>query len=191
MTPDLIIRKAGPREYERALSFYYTLTDKLRSAEYDPRWRREVYPSRAYIKNAVEKGEMYFAVLPKEKTEKAGDGEEDTDVILGAMVINGSAADGYETAPWHTEAGDGEFSVIHTFCVDPDFSHRGIGRRMLAEAKRIAKEAGSRTVRLDVLTDNFHAIHLYEGAGFRFVTKLTLYYDNTGLCDFLLYDYAL
>lgn len=191
MTPAPIIRKAEPCEYERALSFYYTLTDKLQSSEYDPRWRREVYPSRAYIKNAVEKGEMYFAVLPKEKPEQSGNGEGETDVILGAMVINGSAADGYETAPWHTEAGSGEFSVIHTFCVDPAYSHRGIGRTMLAEAKRIAKEAGSRTIRLDVLTDNLRAIHLYEGAGFRFVTKLTLYYDNTGLCDFLLYDLAL
>ena len=38
---------------------------------------------------------------------------------------------------------------------------------------------------------NLPAVRLYESEGFRFVSRVELFYEDTGLTDFLLYEYAL
>ena len=42
-----------------------------------------------------------------------------------------------------------------------------------------------------MLNGNLPAVRLYESEGFRFVSRVELFYEDTGLTDFLLYEYAL
>lgn len=52
-------------------------------------------------------------------------------------------------------------------CVDEPFRGRGVGRRLLAEAEHIAREAGRSAVLISAVAGNDRALGLYESAGFR------------------------
>ncbi len=61
----------------------------------------------------------------------------------------------------------GDRSWITTFGIHPDFRRRGLGRVLLDAQLNRLREAGARTVRLEVLAENHEARGLYEGCGFR------------------------
>ena len=88
-------------------------------------------------------------------------------------------------------AAEGECSEIRALCVLPSYHGRGLARELVAAAKDIARGLGHKALRLDVLNGNLPAVRLYESEGFRFVSRVPLFYEDTGLTDFLLYEYAL
>lgn len=55
---------------------------------------------------------------------------------------------------------------IHDLAVHPDYQRRGIGRRLLEEVERIARERGCCRVTLEVLATNAFARDLYRRFGF-------------------------
>ena len=69
----------------------------------------------------------------------------------------------------------GRRSRLSAFCIQP--SHRQIlgGRELLNHMLKEAKERGDSHIELEVLVDNFPAIHLYEEYGFRAVDDLVSY----------------
>ncbi len=67
----------------------------------------------------------------------------------------------------------------------------GFGRQMVQFAIKLARETGKKAVRLDVLSGNLPAQHLYEGLGFHYVDSMKLYYEDTGRMDFDFYEYSL
>ena len=73
----------------------------------------------------------------------------------------------------------------------PSYHGRGFARELVAAAKGVARGLGHKALRLDVLNGNLPAVRLYESEGFRFVSRVELFYEDTGLTDFLLYEYAL
>ena len=159
----LAIRAARADEFEAVRCFYHRLIDMMEGSEFHPRWEKGVYPSDAFMRSSIERGELYLGLL-------GGD-------IAAAMAINGEGAEGYAGAPWGVRAADGEFSVIHALGVLP--------------SKDVARGLGHKALRLDVLNGNLPAVRLYESEGFRFVSRVELFYEDTGLTDFLLYEYAL
>ena len=173
----LDIRAARPDEFAAVQNFYHKLIDMMEGSEFHPRWEKCVYPSDDFLRSSIERGELYVGML----------GEE----IAAAMVINGEGADGYGGTPWRVRTADGEFSVIHALGVLPTHHGRGFARELVAAAKEIARSRGHRALRLDVLNGNLPAVRLYESEGFRFVSRVKLFYEDTGLTDFLLYEYAL
>jgi ribosomal protein S18 acetylase RimI-like enzyme len=56
---------------------------------------------------------------------------------------------------------------IHDLAVHPDFQQRGVGRRLLAEIEKIARERDCCRVTLEVLEQNDVARRLYRSLGFR------------------------
>ena len=173
----LAIRAARADEFEKVRGFYHRLIDIMEGSEFHPRWEKGVYPSDAFMRSSIERGELYLGLL-------GGD-------TAAAMVINGEGADGYDGAPWSVSAARGEFSVIHTLGVMPSYHGRGFARELVRAAKDIARGLGHKALRLDVLNGNLPAVRLYESEGFRFVSRVELFYEDTGLTDFLLYEYAL
>lgn len=149
----------------------------MEGSKFHPRWEKGVYPSDAFMRSSIERGELYLGLL-------GGD-------IAAAMAINGEGAEGYAGAPWGVRAADGEFSVIHALGVLPSHHGRGFARELVAAAKDVARGLGHKALRLDVLNGNLPAVGLYESEGFRFVSRVELFYEDTGLTDFLLYEYAL
>lgn len=171
------IRQAQIEEFDEVRTFYHTLIDEMRDAEYQPGWEKEIYPSDAELREALEAGWLYT-------------GREDGG-IAAAMIVNHRGNDGYRQAQWPTPAGDGETAVIHVLGVMPRCSGRGLGGEMVRYAIGLARRQGKKVVRLDVLNGNLPAERLYTGAGFQYVQTVSMFYEDTGWTDFLLYEYPL
>lgn len=62
---------------------------------------------------------------------------------------------------------------------------------MVKEAIIIAGENCNKAIRLDVLGSNIPAQKLYTNMGFQYIDTIKLFYEDTGLTDYLLYEYAI
>lgn len=174
---ELTVRKAVPCENTAVRDFYYRVMDDMQALPYHPKWTKGVYPDDAYLESAVDGGEMYLA---------ESEGE-----IVGAMILNGHQGVGYENAEWKVNAREDEVAVIHTLCVLPSQTRRGIGSLLTEKAAEISRLQGKKVIRLDVLVGNLPADRLYRSAGYEFVQRLKLFYEDTGWCDFDLFEYKL
>lgn len=149
----------------------------MQNLTYHPKWQKGIYPEDSALINAIDNGQMHL-------TETYGE-------IIGAMIINHSTTDGYEKAHWKIDAAPDEVTVIHTLGVMPDYIRQGVAKYMVCEAIKIAKHNGQKAIRLDVLEGNLPAEKLYKSTGFYFIERVKLFYEDTGLCNFDLYELAL
>ncbi len=173
----LRFRPAHVEEYASVLEFYHSLIDSMDGAQFAPGWKKGVYPTERFLKSAIESHQLFIGSLNEK--------------IVGAMVMNHECAGGYETAHWKVVAGDDEVMVVHALGVSPDCQRQGIAGRMVSEAIGVCGELGVKAVRLDVLASNLPASKLYLSQGFQYIGTIRLYYEDTGLTDFLLYELAL
>ena len=81
--------------------------------------------------------------------------------------------------------------VIHALGVHPRFGGKGLGARMVEAAIAIARESGIKAIRLDVLEGNEPARRIYLACGFESITSVQMFYENTGLANFELFELAL
>ena len=58
------------------------------------------------------------------------------------------------------------------FAVDPALQRLGIGRRLITECERRARETGAAELALDTAEPAVHLITLYERLGFRFIERV-------------------
>ena len=65
----------------------------------------------------------------------------------------------YQNIYWQIYAEDEEVTIIHRFCIHPDY--RGCGKYLLKQIIKIAKKDGQKSIRLDVVSSNKPAICLY------------------------------
>ena len=171
------IRPALLCEYDAVAAFYDRLIDEMQSAVYKPGWEKGIYPTYAFLEESIRRQELYILLLEGE--------------IAAAMVLNRACTDGYERIVWQIEAPPEEISVIHALGLRPVFQGKGLAKAMVAEAIRLCRKRGDRSIRLDVLGGNEPALGLYPAMGFRYMGTLQLYYEDTGLTDFWLYEYLL
>lgn len=157
--------------------FYHSLIDGRRQAGYIITWVKDVYPSSEFLRAAAENGELYFGME---------DGE-----IAAAMALNHDANEAYRQTQWPTSVSEDEVMVIHALGVHPRFDGKGLGRKMTEEAIAIARESGIKAMRLDVLEGNEPARRIYIACGFVSVAAVQMYYENTGLANFELFELAL
>ena len=172
-----LIRLAKIEEYEQVLKFYYDTIDMLGTSEFNSLWKKDVYPSNAYIRESIEKGNMWVYEL---------DGQ-----IISAMVLNHECNEGYKSVKWPTEVTKEEFFVIHAFGVLPSIHGKGIGSQMLKNAIEYASKNNIKVIRLDVLADNVPAVRLYTKNGFSYVDSTCMFYEDTGWTDFKLFEYTI
>lgn len=172
-TPMLNVRIARTDEFSAIASFYDEMVDDMKHSAFDPHWDREAHPSDAFLRSALEAGNLIVCEY---------DGE-----LAGALVLDRNGADGYETACWNIEASNEEASVIHVLCTLPRFQGKGIARTLLRGALDIARERNQRCVRLDILPDNAPAQSLYESEGFVRICDTVLHYPD-GSFESVLYE---
>lgn len=172
------IRRADREEFAEIRTFYHALIDEMQDAEYKPGWEKEVYPADADLMTALEKGHLY--------TGRLEDG-----VIASAMIVNSAGNDGYRNAEWPTPAAEEETAVIHALGVMPAHSGEGLAKEMVRYAIELARQGEKKAVRLDVLGGNLPAERLYTSVGFRYVQTVSMFYEDTGWADFLLYELPL
>lgn len=67
---------------------------------------------------------------------------------------------------------------INNIAVKEEYRRQGIGKRLMAELVRLAKDNGVRYMTLEVRDSNEAAINLYKGFGFEVKGVRKRYYDN-------------
>ena len=173
------IRLAKPEEFEKVLKFYYTTIDMMEGWEHSSLWKKNVYPSDSYIKESIEKNELWVF-----EDFEQGD-------FISSMILSHEFNEGYKGIDWPTEAGKDEILVVHAFGVLPSCHSRGIGSKMIQNAIAVGRQRGMKAIRLDVLEHNMPANKLYAKNNFNFVSTARMFYEDTGWTDFKLYEYAL
>lgn len=171
------LRLAREQEFLQVRGLYWDILDQMARAEYRPGWKKGIYPSDQWIRAALRESSLYTA--------------REGDALIGAMALDHRSAEGYDSADWGVDAAGGEVSVIHALGVLPAWQGRGAGKCLVRGALETARRNGQRAVRLDVLGTNLTAQKLYERMGFQYRGTLQLYYEDTGLTDFRLYEYIL
>lgn len=172
-----MIRRAETKEYEKVLEFYNQLIDDMQGMEYHPRWKKGIYPSHEELKTALENAELFI--------------DEESGKVVAAMRVNHDVTDGYEKVSWAVNAAKEEVTVVHMLGVAPAVQGKGKGKRMLQFVIDAARREKQKVIRLDVLMGNLPADRLYESMGFICRGKIALFYEDTGLTDFKLYELVL
>ena len=173
----LVIRTALLNEFESVMDFYYELIDSIHKAEFRPDWKKDVYPARQFIYDSISEKNLFIAIIDS--------------TIVGSMVMNQVCSGGYSKVKWNVSAENNEIMIIHALAVSQNFHGKGIAKKMVEYAIDLCRDNGMKAIRLDVLVSNMPAFKLYEKMGFLFIDKIQLFYEDTGLTDFLLYEFAI
>jgi ribosomal protein S18 acetylase RimI-like enzyme len=173
----LNINPATLGSFEAVMDFYYTLTDSMEHSAYHPGWIKDVYPTRDYIRDSLANGELFAGFA---------DG-----VIVSAMVINCFSVKEYSQIHWHVSATPREVLILHALGVSSHMQGKGIGKQMVGYAISRCRNAGAKALRLDVLDTNTPAIKLYSSMGFEYLGVEKLFYYDTGLRDFHIFEMGL
>ncbi len=167
--------KAKPNDFTVVRDFYYQLIDEMQGVDYAPKWAKGVYPSDEFISDAIKNQELYMTIQ--------------NDVIAGVMIINHECNDGYSKVNWKVNAEKDEVNIIHALGVLPVFQGQGIAQAMVQKA--IELSSSQKAIRLDVLGSNIPAQKLYTKMGFEYRDTISMFYEDTGWTDFLLYEYEI
>lgn len=173
----MLIRAAAMEEWEKVVSLYNSMIDGMQNEKYKPGWKKGIYPDEKFVQEAIEKQELYVGI---------SDG-----AFVGAMVVNHEAAGAYESVEWKAAANPGEVAVIHALGIVPERQRQGLAGEMVRDVIARARENGQKAVRLDVLAGNVSAQKFYLALGFEYRGTVQIYYEDTGLTEFLLYEYVL
>ena len=176
-TTTIEVRRAETAEYGNVERFYRELIDSMRDSEYKPDWEMGVYPTVRMLKDAITRQTLYLAYLGSN--------------LVGAMVLNHDCESAYENVKWHINANRDEVMVIHLLGVSPAHQGKGVASQMVSNAIEICVKSKMKAMRLDVLLKNKPAAKLYLSMGFQYVDSVQLYYEDTGLADFQLYELVL
>ncbi len=163
------MRKANQTEYPQVLEFYYSISDSMCDSPFRPTWRRGIYPVLDDLT-----GNLFIAT-------------EDSDGIIGAVLVNGHQGTGYENGVWRLTTD--RVAVVHLLAVAPNHQHKGIARALLSCARDSVRDQAD-VIRLDTLANNLPAKRLYEGFGFQVSGDIDVECEGVGVKKFTLYEYV-
>lgn len=110
----------------------------------------EYYPRREDFVDDIRKNELYVGMMEA--------------AIVVIYTLNRECDEQYRSGRWrHTDC---DYCVVHRFCVDPEYQHRGIARYTLKHIENTLRKAGVGAVRLDAFSGNPFALALYKKAGY-------------------------
>ena len=171
------ITRSGTADLAALWQFYTDVCARQAHDAYTPHWTLGVYPAEDDIRTHVEAGDLY-ALWEDGKP-------------LGALVLTPHDDPEYADVPWPTPAAPDEVAVIHLLAVHPTARGRHLGAWLAREGIRLARELGKRVIHLDVVPGNLAASRIYEAEGFAFACTHEVFYEDTGLMGFDLYEYVL
>lgn len=172
----MIIRPAEANDFARIVEFYDNIIDEMQGLKYHPMWQKRVYPTLDFLKESIEKQELYVLFLEDE--------------IVGTMVIN-HYGNGYDTVKWAVDVPNTEVDIIHALGVKVALQGQGLASALVKKAIELAKANNRKALRLDVLEPNLPAHKLYLKHGFELRETKELFYEDTGWTKFMLYELVL
>lgn len=171
------IRLASPEEFGQVTAFYRDICQRTPDMGVYGHWIYGKHPTDAMLLDYLRQGCLFLW--------------EEEGTPAAAMALTPYQTDFYHGIPWARPLEDDEVAVVHVFCVSPDFRGKGMGRKMMAEAIRLSREAGKKALRLDALDGNLPAHRVYRDAGLLPMGTRPEYYPNTGHADFIYYELLL
>lgn len=136
-----------------------------------------MYPSDEFIKSSLAAEQLYTLT--------------ENGVLCACVILNSEYNEGYDGCAWSIDCGRDEILVPHALAVNPEFQGKGIGKTVVKNILNIAKAENKKTVRLDVLSSCKSAERLYLRCGFRFVEAKEIYYEDTGLTEYKMFELIL
>ena len=164
------VRCAKKEDIKQIEELYGLVSDTMQESAFDIGWKRDIYPSKEMIIFDINQETLYLL--------------EKDEIVIGAVVLNHDYDSCYQNIYWQINAEDEEVMIMHRFCIHPHY--RGCGKVLLKQIIHIAQKQNQKAIRLDVLSSNLPAIHLYEKCGFLLQGKQTMNYGK--LCIACLYE---
>ena len=163
--------KAAPNEFESIRAFYWDLIDSMRQDGKGDNigWKKGIYPSDEFLKDSLAGGTLFTL-------------KDD------CVILNSTANEGYNGIKWSKALADSEILIPHALAVTPPRHGQGIGKCFMAKIFDFARESGKNAMRLDILATNTAAEKLYTSVGFRFVETKKLFYEDTGLTEYKMFE---
>ncbi len=174
---EIDIRKGRPEDLGRISEFYDLMIDDLEAHENYPRWKKNEHPTVEEAAQEIKEGSFYLAEM---------DG-----AMMGNMILNHKAEDGFDHVSWQIEAAPEEVYIIHSLAVHPAYQGQGLAKAFVAFAEDLARNEHCRAIRLSSVEGNFPASHLYETCGYIYRGTASLGYEDRGLPRFDLYEKVL
>ena len=171
------IRQAKSEEFISVRNFYWNLIEQMAGRENTIGWKIGIYPSDDFLSDSIRKSELY--VLDSENGYSA------------CVIVNSSCNEGYNGCLWKVNCASNEILVPHALAVSPNVQGKGIGKLVVQDIIEMAKASGKKSVRLDVLGGNIAAERLYTKMGFEYIQSKTMFYEDTGWTEYVVYELVL
>lgn len=159
-----MIRKATAADLPRIGEIYEAIFDKEDQGPVYTNWLRGTYPTVDSARQVLEAGTLYV-------------GEEDG-VLWGVVNLNGDQLPEYDQIPWAIPAEREEVGVIHTLCIHPAQSGKGLAKRMVVFCEETARAQGKTVIRLDTWEGNAPTNHLYPSIGYSFAGSTEFFFQG-------------
>lgn len=137
-------------------------------------WEKGVYPSDDLLSGSIRKSELYMLT--------------DDEMLCACVILNSACNEGFASCPWSIACQPEEVLIPHALAVHPSLQGRGIGKAVVENILRLARSAHKRAVRLDVLAACKAAERLYASCGFQFAEAKSMFYEDTGWTEYLLFE---
>ena len=159
-----MIRKAAAADLPRIGEIYEAIFDKEDQGPVYTNWLRGTYPTVETARQVLEAGTLYVG--------------EEVGVLWGVVNLNGEQLPEYDKIPWSVPAEREEVGVIHTLCIHPAQSGKGLAKRMVAFCEETARAQGKTVIRLDTWEGNAPTNHLYPSLGYRFAGSTEFFFQG-------------
>ena len=164
-----MIRKATKADIESISALYEKAINYEDTHIKYTSWQKGIYPTSDTARAGVEKDSLFVL--------------EENGRVVAAVILNHKQPPEYRNATWSVSPSYKEILVIHTLCVDPEYSGSGIGTLLVTFIKQYAAELNCLTVRLNTTSRNEPAKHLYEKNGFRIADTKKILLNGQIPCD--------
>lgn len=149
-----MIRLATAADIPQTAAIYEEILAHEEATQSYTNWVRGVYPTADTARNALEQGWLYVL--------------EEEGAVRATAILNHVQLPEYKDISW-AYPGEGEqVLVIHTLCVPPSQSGRGLARSFVSFSEELARQKGCTAMRLDTYEGNLPAVRLYTKLGWRY-----------------------
>lgn len=159
-----MICKATAADLPGIGAIYEAIFDKEDRGPVYTNWLRGTYPTVDSARQVLEAGTLYVG--------------EDNGVLWGVVNLNGVQLPEYDKIPWSIPAEREEVGVIHTLCIHPAQSGKGLAKRMVAFCEETARAQGRTVIRLDTWEGNAPTNHLYPSIGYRLAGSTEFFFQG-------------
>lgn len=173
----MLFEKAKENDFELIKRLYWELIDDIRSENDKIGRKKGIYPTDDFLRASIANEELYKLT--------------DNDDICACVVLNSLSNEGYTDVKWHLDCGDDNVMIPHAPAVTPRKQGRGTGTMLVNEMIRAARAENKKALRLDIIGTNTSAERLYTKCGFRFIEAKQLFYEDTGLTEYKMFELAL